>query len=599
MTDTFRKILSLLDERERRQFWLLNVVMVFVALAEVGSVSAVLFLLNVLAKPEVVQQSALLSAVIGWLGLTTPLQINILLAGSVTLVVVAGLALKALGSYAVTQFAYMRTYSLSARLLGSYLRQPYAWFLDRNTSEIAKNVLGEVDGLVVRVLYPLVKMLSNIMLVICILGFLVVVDPLVTVLSSVLLGGSYAAIYLLLRGKMRDIGEDMMEAYADRFRIAQEATGGVKDVKLMGLEEAYVHRYGVVARRSAHATVISGLIGEMPRYALEAITFGTLLVLVLVLLVQNDGQLIDAVPTLGIFAFSVMRLLPAVQQIYHGFASIRSASAVLDALVADYTATPIVTGTGAPAPAAPIRLESVLELRDVSFRYPTALRPRVRGLDLTVPARTTIGLVGGTGAGKTTLVDLILGLLTPDGGQITVDGTPITAANRSGWQKSLGYVPQSIYLTDDSIAANIAFGVEPDRIDMAAVERAARAAALHDFVVTELSDGYDTIVGERGVRLSGGQRQRIGIARALYHAPSLLIMDEATSALDNITERVVMEAVQNIRADTTIILIAHRLSTVRDCDRIFLLNGGQVAAAGTYDELVAGNATFREMAVGP
>ena len=599
MTDTFRKILSLLDERERRQFWLLNVVMVFVALAEVGSVSAVLFLLNVLAKPEVVQQSALLSAVIGWLGLTTPLQINILLAGSVTLVVVAGLALKALGSYAVTQFAYMRTYSLSARLLGSYLRQPYAWFLDRNTSEIAKNVLGEVDGLVVRVLYPLVKMLSNIMLVICILGFLVVVDPLVTVLSSVLLGGSYAAIYLLLRGKMRDIGEDMMEAYADRFRIAQEATGGVKDVKLMGLEEAYVHRYGVVARRSAHATVISGLIGEMPRYALEAITFGTLLVLVLVLLVQNDGQLIDAVPTLGIFAFSVMRLLPAVQQIYHGFASIRSASAVLDALVADYTATPIVTGTGAPAPAAPIRLESVLELRDVSFRYPTALRPSVRGLDLTVPARTTIGLVGGTGAGKTTLVDLILGLLTPDGGQITVDGTPITAANRSGWQKSLGYVPQSIYLTDDSIAANIAFGVEPDRIDMAAVERAARAAALHDFVVTELSDGYDTIVGERGVRLSGGQRQRIGIARALYHAPSLLIMDEATSALDNITERVVMEAVQNIRADTTIILIAHRLSTVRDCDRIFLLNGGQVAAAGTYDELVAGNATFREMAVGP
>lgn len=598
MTDTFRKILRLLDERERRQFWLLNVVMVFVALAEVGSVSAVLFLLNVLAKPEVVQESTLLSATIGWLGLTTPLQINILLAGSVTLVVVAGLALKALGSYAVTHFAYMRTYSLSARLLGSYLRQPYAWFLERNTSEIGKNVLGEVDGLVIRVLYPLVKMLANIMLVVAILGFLVVVDPVVTVLSSVLLGGSYAAIYLMLRGRMRDTGEDMMQAYADRFRIAQEATGGIKDVKLMGLEETYVDRYGVAARRTAQATVVSGLIGEMPRYALEAITFGTLLVLVLVLLVQNDGQLVDVVPTLGIFAFSVMRLLPAVQQIYHGFASIRSASAVLDALVADYTSAPLASkpATGVDAP--PLRLESVLELRDVSFRYPTALRASVKDLDLTIPARTTVGLVGGTGAGKTTLVDLILGLLTPDGGEIRVDGTPITATNRRGWQKTLGYVPQSIYLTDDSIAANIAFGVDPGQIDMAAVERAARAAAMHDFVTSELPEGYATIVGERGVRLSGGQRQRIGIARALYHTPSLLIMDEATSALDNITERVVMEAVQNIRADTTVILIAHRLTTVKECDRIFLLDKGRIAAAGTYDELVAGNETFREMAVG-
>jgi ABC-type multidrug transport system fused ATPase/permease subunit len=239
-----------------------------------------------------------------------------------------------------------------------------------------------------------------------------------------------------------------------------------------------------------------------------------------------------------------------------------------------------------------------LELKGLDYAYSAAGRPAVRGIDIRIPARTTIGIVGGTGAGKTTVIDLILGLLTPQAGEILVDGVAITEANRRAWQRSLGYVPQSIYLTDDSIARNIAFGIPADRIDMEAVERAARIAALHDFVVQDLPKGYQTLVGERGVRLSGGQRQRIGIARALYSDPSLLILDEATSALDNITERVVMEAVQNIRADKTIILIAHRLTTVRQCDAIFLLEKGQVASVGTYDELVAQNETFRKMAAG-
>jgi ABC-type multidrug transport system fused ATPase/permease subunit len=209
-----------------------------------------------------------------------------------------------------------------------------------------------------------------------------------------------------------------------------------------------------------------------------------------------------------------------------------------------------------------------------------------------------VGIVGGTGAGKTTLVDLVLVLLTPDAGEIRVDGTVITEANRRAWQKTLGYVPQSIYLTDDTILGNIAFGVPKDQVDMAAVERAAKIAALHDFVLSDLPQGYETFVGERGVRLSGGQRQRIGIARALYRDPTLLIMDEATSALDNITERVVMEAVQKIRADKTIILIAHRLSTVKTCDTIFLMDRGRLMAQGSYDELLAGNEVFRRMVAG-
>ncbi len=597
MIDVFRKVFLLLDARERRRFWLLTVLMIFVALVEVAGVSSVLVLLNVLADPSTVDNSRVLSGLRDMLGLQGDFAFEVALALIVTGVVVLGLVIKAGGTYAILRFSFMRGFTISTRLLGAYLRQPYGWFLSRNSAEIGKNVLSEVDATIARVMTPLLRLTANVILVLAILGFLMAVDPFVTLLSATVLGGSYAAIYLRLRGKLRKAGEELMVAVGGRFRVAQEASGGIKDVKLLGLEDSYTDEFSKAAIASARQLVQVAIMSELPRFVLEAITFGSLLCLVLILLLRSDGDIVSIVPMLGIFAFSVMRLLPSLQQIYHGLASIRGGAAVLDNIVADYTSAPIGTGTLKDVASA-LPLEEGLELSGVVFHYEQADRPSLNGMDLTIPARTTIGLVGGTGAGKTTLVDVILGLLTPTSGEIRADGRLITPDNVRAWQKSLGYVPQSIYLTDDSVAANIAFGVPKDQIDRVALERAARAAALHDFVTTELPQGYDTLVGERGVRLSGGQRQRIGIARALYRSPSLLIMDEATSALDNITERVVMEAVQNIRADTTIILIAHRLTTVKDCDRIFLMEKGRIAASGTYDELVSANATFRQMAVG-
>ena len=232
------------------------------------------------------------------------------------------------------------------------------------------------------------------------------------------------------------------------------------------------------------------------------------------------------------------------------------------------------------------------------FSYPLAERKALQGLSLSIPARTTVGIVGGTGAGKTTAVDLMLGLLTVQEGTLAVDGMPITARNLRAWQDNIGYVPQAIFLTDDTVAANIAFGIPPEQVDRAAVERAARIAELHDFVTEELPQGYDTLVGERGIRLSGGQRQRIGIARALYHDPDVLIMDEATSALDNLTEKAVMDAVHNLGHAKTIVLIAHRLTTVQSCDTIFMLEHGRLIAQGCYDELLDSSRKFRAMAVG-
>lgn len=597
MIDVYRKMFSLFDQRELRQFWLLTAVMVLVAFMEVIGISAVLMLLNVLADPAVIHSNTALSLLYSGLGSTSDFRFMVGLSLIVLLIVMIGLAIKAGGTYVAIRFAAMRGYSVSSRLLGSYLNQPYAWFLERNSSEIARNVLVEVDGLVNRVMTPALRLIASALMVLAIVGLLMFVDPMVTVLAAGLLGVSYALVYLALRERLRHIGEELMRAFGERFHIAQEAMGGIKDVKLLGLEESYFAAYQTAARKSARSQAAIGVASELPRFALEAITFGTLLALILLLLFRSGGAIAETVPILGVFAFSVMRLLPALQQIYHALASIRGARAVLDAVVSDFALAPTWSGDTQPT-AGTLRLDQQLDLSGVNFSYPTAGRPALLKLNLKISARTTVGIVGGTGAGKTTLVDLILGLLSPDEGTILVDGVPVGLGNLRAWQRALGYVPQSIFLTDDTITANIALGVAKSQVDRAAVERAARTAALHDFVSTELPEGYDTVVGERGVRLSGGQRQRIGIARALYRDPTLLIMDEATSALDNITERVVMEAVQNIRADKTIILIAHRLTTVRSCDTIFLMEGGRVVAQGTYDELVSSNQTFRNMAVG-
>lgn len=597
MIATYRKLFSLFDRVERRRFWVLTGVMLLVAAAEIAGISAVLMLLNVLAAPESIQSSRTLSYLSQITGLDSAFSFQVGLALAVLCVVMVGLAVKALGTYATIRFSTMRGYTISSRLLAAYLSQPYPWFLRRNSAELEKNVLNEVDGLVSRVILPCLKLVSNSLLVLAILGFLLMVDPLVTLFSGGVLGLGYGLIYMRFRGRLHRLGTDMMDAFENRFLVAQEATGGIKDVKVMGLEATYVRSYSAAAQKAAQSGATMGVMSELPRFVLEAITFGTMLALILLLLLQSGGNVTEIVPTLGVIAFSTMRLLPSLQQIYHSLVSVRGATAILDAIVADFAATP-------PLPLAdatrtePLRLERELELSKVSFAYAQAEKPTLRGVDLVIPARTTVGIVGGTGAGKTTLVDLILGLLTPDQGEIRVDGQKITPENVRAWQGTLGYVPQTIYLTDETIASNIAFGVPKDEIDMAAVEQAAKIAALHDFVLSDLPQGYDTFVGERGVRLSGGQRQRIGIARALYRNPTLLIMDEATSALDNITERVVMDAVDRIRADKTIILIAHRLTTVKTCDTIFLMDRGRLLAQGSYDELLAGNEVFRRMVAG-
>jgi ATP-binding cassette, subfamily B, bacterial PglK len=573
--------------------WMALLAMVM-GLIDVLGVASVLPFLAVVSNPELIQDNRWLREAHDLLGQPTTSSFMILLGLAAFLFVLFAALFRAVTFYVLTYFVRMRVPSLSMRLMESYLSRPYVWFLQRHSSDLGKSILSEVSQVVNGPLQAAVNLVAYALMMAFLIAFLLLVEPVAAIGAAVLFGGTYGVIYLLARRPLARMGKERVQTNRVMFQIMQEAMGGIKNVKLMNLERSYLNRFHDPARRQARNQAAQSVISELPRHLLEVIAFGGMILFVLWLLITQGGSVSDVVPILGVYAFAAARTFPTLQKLFASISTLRFGQAALDALHADLTEDAI-HDLDRGADIAQLRLRQTLELNNVHFAFPDADKPALAGLSLSIPANTSVGIVGSTGAGKTTAVDLILGLLPATSGQLKVDNQVVTDANVRAWQKSVGYVPQDIFLTDDTVAANIAFGLPSDEIDHAAVERAARAAALHDFVVKELPQGYQTPVGERGTRLSGGQRQRIGIARALYSEPDLLVFDEATSALDNVTERLVIDAVQKLEGTKTIIMIAHRMSTVRNCDQVVLLERGRVVASGTYDDLVAEHSGFRAL----
>jgi ABC-type multidrug transport system fused ATPase/permease subunit len=594
MLETYRLIWGLLDSQDRRRFLILMSLSLVMSVFDVMGVAIILPFLSVLAQPELIRTNPALILFADLFGLGSDRAVMIGLGIAVLVTILIGMAVRAAVTYAQIRFALNRSHAIAARLLRGYLAQDYVWFLTRHSADLGQQLLSEVDSVIRESILPAVLLVSNIFIVCLIVGLLFLVEPGVAIGAGVILLVVYGSIHLALRRRLARIGKLRLQANRARFHVIHELSGGIKELKLMGLERESLNRFRVPARAMAHYQTLGQVMRQLPRFALEAVIYGGFVTMVLVLILVRGDSIAEMVPLFGLIGMAGTRLFPALQRLFNELGQMRFSQAALQRLssnVAAVSKTPV-----AASDAPPLRLARAIELRDVAFRYPGAERATFERFSAHLPAFATIGVVGGTGAGKTTLIDLILGLLHPDAGQVLIDGTPLEPGNIRAWQKSLGYVPQHIFLADDTVAANIAFGTPVDKIDMAAVERAARIANLHDFVTGELPQGYRTQVGERGVRLSGGQRQRIGIARALYHNPDVLILDEATSALDNLTERAVMEAVHNLAHQKTVIMIAHRLTTVEECDLILMLEHGQLVAQGTYEDLVAGNDTFRRMA---
>jgi len=593
-----KKVLDLLDARDRRQALLLLLMILVMALLETTSVASVMPFVGVLTHPGLVESNQYLSTAYHWLGFQSVDQFILFLGFLMFAVTIASTAFKALTNWATLRFTNMRQYSLSRRLCKIYLARPYDWFLDKHSADLSKTVLFEVAQVVSGALLQGMQLIAQATLAILMIVLLISVNAQLAITVTIMLGGFYGFIVLVSRRYVKRIGEERLRANGERFKTFNEAISGIKEVKLLGLEEFFVNRFSEPARQLADRTTAGQMLNQLPQYGIQATAVSVVLVIILYKLALY-GSNYGTLPLLALYAVAGYRLLPALQRVYQSISSIRFTQAAVESIHRDWmhrvTHATIRNPKNASSGGS-IHLRQRLDLQNASYRYPSGDTLALRGITMSIPVGSMVGFVGRTGSGKTTAVDLILGLLEPTTGQLLVDDTPITSANKRTWQRSVGYVPQHIFIADDTVAANIALGVTANDIDEDVVERVARIANLHDFVSGELKEGYRTTLGERGLRLSGGQRQRVAIARALYRDPDLLIMDEATSALDNITERMVIDAVVNLHGQKTMILVAHRLTTVRRCDMIFVFDQGRIVASGTYDELLDGNVHFRAMA---
>jgi ATP-binding cassette, subfamily B, bacterial PglK len=593
------KLVSLFSAREKRKLMYVTAAVVVTAVLEVVGIGAVGPFMSVVADPSLIETQPILNTLYTRLGFETHQSFITVLGAALFLLVLGGNAFKMLTVYAIHRFGGTCRYRMGLRLFRQYLHQPYSYFLDHNSSELSKNILSEIDLVIGGVLRPSMNGFARALVVLGIVTYLLITSPLLALSIGVVLAIIHTALFRFVRPRLVRYGDQMRDSNKLRYKATGEAFGAIKDVKILGKEASFERLYAAGARDFAWSQAAKQIILMLPRHALEAATFGMMILLVIVLQVaaETPGQVL---PLLAVYGFAAYKLMPALQEVFGAVAQLRYYGKTVDVLHADMQslakkAGKANGGVDGTDDVIPLPFRYRFQLRDVSFSYPTSSEAVLDSIDLDVIKNTTVGFVGTTGCGKTTLVDVIMGLLEPQTGALLVDGEPVQDSVRP-WQRNFGYVPQHIFLSDDSIAANIAFGIPEGQRDSGAVERAARIANIHDFVVDELPDGYNTTVGERGIRLSGGQRQRVGIARALYHDPEILVMDEATSALDSVTEDAVMDAIHRLMHRKTIVIIAHRITTVQPCDEIFLMERGRIIESGTYDELVSASSRFRAMA---
>lgn len=589
-----RKLYVLLSRTERRRFGGLLGAIVLMGIFETLGVASILPFMQLVSNPGVIQEHGVLRDAYAWLGFADVNRFLIAVGAGVLVLITVSNAVRAFTQWLQYRTVWSTAHGLSTRLLERYVTQPYAFFLRSSSTDLGKEVLMEMTELVKSVLVPLTDLTARLVVSLAILGLLLAVDPLLALSVLGVLGTAYALVYLSFRRYLYRLGRDRYTAGRQRFKAATEALQGIKAVKVGGRERYFLDKFEAASEQFTSIQPRFQTVSRTPRYFVETLAFGGILVIVLYLL-NTQRSLTNVIPLLSLYALAGYRMLPAMQEIFAALSTVRYHGPVVDAIHDQFTRGTVPMPLP-PAHTAPLPLREAITLDGLSFQYEGTDRATLDRIQLTIPRNGSVAFVGPTGSGKSTLIDLVVGLLQPHEGCVRVDGVPVTPENVRAWQASIGYVPQEAMLFDDTVLRNIVFGVDDAEVDRARVERSARVARVHDFIVGELPQGYDTVVGERGIRLSGGQRQRIGLARALYREPGVLILDEATSALDGVTEREVMEAIAAMRNQVTLIIVAHRLTTVRECDRIYLLDGGRVTDQGTYTELIASNPLFRGMA---
>lgn len=594
MSTYYRKFWLLFRRRERVRALGLFFLMLLNAVIEMAGIGMVPAFIMVMASPEAILEHVWARPVLDLLGIHTSREL--LLGGAVALAsffVLRGL-LQALIQSIHLRFLQGKYRELSQRLFSGYMRAPYLFHLDRNSSELMRNVINETHKVVFTVFSAVLNLMLNALAMIFIVALLLAAQPLFSAITLVVLGGVSFLIMHVTKKKTGRLGREEMEHRGKSYKTVLEGLAGFRDIRLAGRENHFLRRYGASVKRILRSQYYRQMLQVLQRPALEAIVVSGVLVLAVWMTIDGYGMS-RIIALLALYAAAAFRLLPQFRQMLNNITTLRyhiySVGPVYDDLQRLRRLNDDHREDNEPQ-AMPFLKELAME--NVSFTYPNRKEPAVKDISLKVPQGKAVALTGLSGAGKTTLVNILLGLLTPQQGTVTVDGSSVAGRERQ-WQKNTGYVPQDVYLADDTLKHNVALGLEDHQIDEQRLQEAVKAAQLEE-LINRLPQRENTVLGERGITLSGGERQRVAIARALYHNPKLLIMDEGTSALDTITEQYISDAIGRLKGERTIVMIAHRISTVVHCDHICLMDEGRIVAEGTYHQLLDSSPQFRKMA---
>jgi ABC-type multidrug transport system fused ATPase/permease subunit len=575
----YRRVLRHLSQRRRRQLIGLALLMLVAAFAELLSLGALLPFLAVMADPSEALTYPVLQEAFKTLGWNAPENLRLPFAVLFSVAALAAAMVRLGLTWSTAKLTFGIGHDLGCKLYESTLYRPYRYHVAHNTSEVLGG-LAKVDMIVVQSLMPVLQVFSAVVISSFIITALLMIDTTVALVAACGFGAIYLLISVTLRRRLKEGGRRNAVAQSERVRSMQEGLGGIRDVLIDGSQPEYVDKFRRIDRRMRKEQASANFLGQAPRYVIESV--GMVLIAVLAyVLSRQAGGLAAALPTLGALALGAQKLMPLLQMIYLGWTRIQNSRVAMNDVLSLMEARE--GDVRADNKGDPLDFEKAIVLKEISFRYRPDGPEVLRNLNLTIPKGARVGFIGATGSGKSTTLDLIMGLLDPTSGNLEVDGVGITPLTRRAWQSRIAHVPQAIYLSDASIAENIAFGVPKEQIDMVRVRDAARQAQIADFI-ERMSEGYHSIVGERGARLSGGQRQRIGIARALYKRAAVLVFDEATSALDAETEASVMSAIEALGGRMTVLMIAHRLTTVRNCDFIVQMERGELIYQGPFDE---------------
>jgi ATP-binding cassette, subfamily B, bacterial PglK len=587
------RLLSFFDRRGRFELAGLFVIVGACALLEMAGIALVLPLTQLVLTPEKLRAVPAIGAFLQRHPVEPRLLLPLMCGGLFAFYAVKNAILFAI-NWLQTSFVTGRTARFSEEMYAAYLCRPYLDHLKQNSAEILNNVVFATSTIFNNGVFAFLNLVLEALMLAAVGLILLLVDPWGTVIAAAFLGGTVAALYLSTRHRIPKWSARTHLSTTAMIKIVNESLAAVKEIKLHGREQEMMNAFGTAARERARMFARETVAGQTPRYVGEVAVIGALLLLAVVSTFIEHRDINETLPIIGIFVAASLRILPGINRLVSNANLFRQSFPVIDAVYADRVAIAAARAKDAShdGPGKPLGFNDAIRLHDVTFAYPEApLAPAIRSISLTFRRGEALAFTGASGAGKTTLIDVLLGLLPPAQGRVTVDGIDIRSHLRS-WQAAIGYVPQQVALFDTTLRQNIALGIPAAEIDDARVRRAADLAQLSSFIA-RLPAGLETIIGERGAKLSGGQRQRIGVARALYHDPAILVLDEATSALDAATEDELSTAIEGLKGEKTVIVIAHRLSTVRRCDRVFVLDGGRLLDEGTFDELLSRNETFR------